>query len=252
MAEASAKSLLTAHSSLSRSARSATSAVMAAASARVAPSRRSAGSWPLCRSANLAALSACASFSPSSIRPLKSRAKASLTRASRTRVKATEQDLAHDELADLCEAKRSYGSGRAQSSVGLTLPSRVRGSIAGRLRRRARQGLACERELFRSLHGGGGELHLSRLERGRLERQNVRGVALLLGHAKRCGDVKGQTQGRGLGGNDRELLQQVRRQRVDCVSGQQPHLLVSAVSDQEAHNGAVPALRCSTESRSAA
>ena len=84
MAEASAKSLFTAHSSLSRSACSATSAVMAAASARVAPSRRSAGSWPLCRSANLAALSACASLNSSSLRPLKSRAKASLTRAPRT------------------------------------------------------------------------------------------------------------------------------------------------------------------------
>jgi hypothetical protein len=74
----------TARSSLSRSARSATSAVMAAASARVAPSRRSAGSWPLCRSANLAALSACASLNSSSLCPLKSRAKASLTPAPRT------------------------------------------------------------------------------------------------------------------------------------------------------------------------
>jgi hypothetical protein len=50
MAEASAKSSFTARSRLSRSARSATSAVIAAASARVAPSRRSTGSWPLCRS----------------------------------------------------------------------------------------------------------------------------------------------------------------------------------------------------------
>ncbi len=33
----------------------------------------------------------------------------------------------------------------------------------------------------------------------------------------------------------------VGRQRVDCVSGQQPHLPVSAVSDQGAHDGAVPA-----------
>jgi hypothetical protein len=61
MAEASAKSFFTAHSSLSRSA---TSAVMAAASARVAPCSRF---WPLRRSANLAALSACASLNSSTI-----------------------------------------------------------------------------------------------------------------------------------------------------------------------------------------
>jgi hypothetical protein len=71
MAEASAKSYSRPHSSLTRSARSATSAVMAAASARVAPSRRSVDSWPLCRSANLAALSACASLNSSSLCPLK-------------------------------------------------------------------------------------------------------------------------------------------------------------------------------------
>jgi hypothetical protein len=68
-------------SSFSRSVRSARSAVMVAASARVAPSSRF---WPLCRSANLAALSAYASFNSSSLCLLKSRAKASLTRAPRT------------------------------------------------------------------------------------------------------------------------------------------------------------------------
>jgi hypothetical protein len=104
---------------------------------------------------------------------------------------------------------------------------------------------------LRGLHDGGGELRASRLERGRLRRQIVRGGALLLGVAQRCGDVEGQAQGRGLGGKAGELLEQVGRQRVDCVSGQQPHLPVSAVSDQESNNGAVPALRCSTESRPA-
>ncbi len=127
----------------------------------------------------------------------------------------------------------------------------MRYGIGWRLRRRARQGLACARQVLRTLHGGGGELRVSRLERGRLRRQNVRGGALLLGVAQRCGDVEGQAQGRGLGGEAGKLLEQVGRQRLDCASGQQPHLPVSAVGDQEANDGAVPALRCSTESRPA-
>ena len=106
MAEVSAKSSFTARSSLSRSARSATSAVMAAASARVAPSRQS---------RLLAVVSQREPRRTLCLRELElleplpaqePREGVAHPSTAHERVKAAEQDLAHDELAGLCEVKR--------------------------------------------------------------------------------------------------------------------------------------------------
>ncbi len=243
MAEESAESFFTAHSSLSRSARSATSAVMAAASARVAPSRRSAGFWPSCRSANLAALSACASLNSSSLCPLKSRAKASLTRAPRTsaskrlnRILRTMswRACARRNAVVVMAASSAASASRSRAVYGAASLGDCAGARARASRVRANSSGVCATAAA-SCTSASNEADCDIRTSAASRSSWVTPSAAATSRGRRRAAAWAAT-----------LVEQVVWQRVNCVSGQQPHLPVSAVCNQDAHDGAVPALRRDT------